>query len=203
MLPDFDAAERKILQRLNSPLKIQQFLDDEIRYNKELEGDTCHSPRLVLRRRKAHCMEGALFAAAALEFHGHPPRIVDLEAVRDDDHVIAVYQANRCWGAVAKSNYSGLRYRSAVYRTLRELVMSYFDDYYNPSGEATLRAYSRPVSLGRFDALHWRTSEDHLWEIPKHLFAIRHSPLLSGPAARRRYYIDKRLYNAGMLGIVL
>ena len=202
MLTDFDARERKILRRLDTPLKIQQFLDEEIRYNKERDGDTCYSPRLVLRQRTAHCLEGALLAAAALEFHGRAPLIVDMETVRDDDHVIAVYRVDGGWGAVAKSNYSGLRYRSAVYRTVRELVMTYFDDYYNDSAEATLRSYSRPVSLRRFDALGWRTAEKPLWEIPKHLFRVRHSPLLGGPAARRRYYIDKRLYNAGLLGAI-
>jgi hypothetical protein len=199
---EFDARERRILRRLNSPLRIQQYLDEEIRYNKERDGDTCYSPRLVLRHRTAHCLEGALFAAAALEFHGRAPLIVDMEAVRDDDHVLAVYRAEGGWGAVAKSNYSGLRYRSPVYRTLRELVMSYFDDYYNDAGEATLRSYSRPVSLHRFDALGWQTSEKYLWEIPKHLFRVRHFPLIAGLAARRRYYLDKRKYNAGLLGAI-
>jgi hypothetical protein len=202
MLTNFDARECKILRRLNTPLKIQQFLDEEIRYNKERDGDTCYSPRLVLRHRTAHCLEGAMLAAAALEFHGHAPLVVDMEAVRDDDHVIAVYRVDDGWGAVAKSNYSGLRYRSAVYRTVRELVMTYFDDYYNDSGEATLRCYSRPVSLRRFDALSWRTAEKHLWEISKHLFRVRHFPLLGGPAARRRYYVDQRQYNAGLLGAI-
>jgi hypothetical protein len=202
MLSDFDARERKILRRLNTPLKIQQFLDQEIRYNKEHEGDTCYSPRMVLRQRTAHCLEGAMLAAAALEFHGRAPLIVDMEAVRDDDHVIAVYRVDGGWGAVAKSNYSGLRYRSAVYRTVRELAISYFDDYYNDSGEATLRSYSRPVSLHRFDLLGWRTAEKYLWEIPKHLFRVRHFPLLGDPAARRRYYIDKRKYDAGLLGAI-
>ena len=195
--------ERRLLRRLNTPLKIQQFLDEEIQYNKEREGDTCYSPQMVLRRRTAHCMEGAMLAAAALEYNGHPPLLVDLEAVRDDDHVIAVYRTDGCWGAVAKSNYNGLRYRSPVYRTLRELVMSYFEDYYNPAGEATLRAYSRPVLLRRFDSLSWRTAEDHLWNIPRHLFRIPHLPVLRGHAARRRHYIDKRLYHAGLLGAVL
>jgi hypothetical protein len=202
MPPDFDRTERDILRRLSTPLKIQQFLDEEIRYNKEHEGDTLYSPRLVLRRRTAHCVEGALFAAAALAFHGHPPLVVDLEAVRDDDHVMAVYRANSCWGAVAKSNYSGLRYRSPVYRSIRELAMSYFEDYYNLQGEATLRTYSRPVALRRFDHLPWQTAEEHLWAIPQYLTAIRHFPLLRGAAARRRYYIDKRLYQAGLLGAV-
>ena len=202
MRTEFDADERRVLRRLNTPFRIQQFLDEEIRYNKEREEDTCYSPRLVLRHRAAHCLEGAMLAAAALEFHGSAPLIVDMEAVRDDDHVIAVYRVDGGWGAVAKSNYSGLRLRSPVYRSLRELAMSYFDEYYNDDGEATLRTYSRPVSLRRFDRLGWRTAEKYLWEIPKHLFRIRHFPLLTGETARRRFYIDKRRFNAGLLGSI-
>ena len=121
---EFTREERAVFARLTTPAKIQRFLDSDIGYNKEPDGCTCWSPRLVLRHRAAHCMEGALFAAAALRQIGHPPLLLDLEAVRDDDHVIAVFRQRGCWGAVAKSNYSGLRYREPVYRTLRELVMT-------------------------------------------------------------------------------
>jgi hypothetical protein len=121
----FNAEERAVLRRLNTPEKIQRFLDG-LAYNKEPDGNTCRSPRRVLRDRTAHCMEGALFGAAALCAIGHPPLLLDLEAVRDDDHVLAIFRSHSHWGAVAKSNYSGLRYREPVYRTLRELVMSYF-----------------------------------------------------------------------------
>src|SRR6185503_6616965 len=122
--------------------------DFDLAYNKEPDGNTCRSPRRVLRDGVAQCMDGALFGAAALRMLGHPPLLLDLEAVRDDDHVLAIFQVrgtNRgLWGAIAKSNYSGLRFREPVYRTLRELVMSYFEHYYNPAGEKTLRAFSRP-----------------------------------------------------------
>src|SRR5262245_10804761 len=157
-----------LLRTLSTPEKIQKYLDD-LPYNTEKKGDTCRSPRLVVEYNTAHCFEGALFAAAALRANGRPPWILDLEAVRDVDHVIAVYRTNGCWGAIAKSNYAGLRFRSPVYRTLRELALSYFEHYYNLKGEKTLRAYSRPVSLARFDAIEWTTSDEPLWAIPEYL----------------------------------
>src|SRR5438309_10478972 len=116
-------SELHLLRKLPTPEKIQKYLDD-LPYNKEKEGETCFSPRLVIRNNTAHCFEGALFAAAALRLTGRPPLILDLEAVRDDDHVIAVYRTNGCWGAIGKSNYAGLRFRSPIYRTLRELAVS-------------------------------------------------------------------------------
>ena len=198
----FSPAELAVLRPLRTPDKIQQFLDCGLGYNKETGGDTCRSPRRVLRDRIAHCMEGALVAAAALRVQGFPPLLLDLEAVRDDDHVLAVFRLWGCWGAIAKSNYSGLRFREPVYRTLRELVMSYFEHYYNPEGEKTLRRYSRPVNLARFDHIDWMTSEIDLWAIPEHLVEISHTPLL-GPAVERRLSrMDRRLYAAGMLGSV-
>src|ERR1700761_6222830 len=122
----FTPAEQSVFRRLDSPEKIQRFVDD-LRYNKEPGGVTCRSPRRVMRDRTAHCMEGALFAAAALRMLGDPPLLLDLEAVHDDDHVLAIFRRRGLWGAIAKSNYSGLRFREPVYRTLRELAMSYFD----------------------------------------------------------------------------
>ena len=203
MLPDpFDAGERAIFRRLNSPEKIQRFLD-ELSYNKEPAGHTCLSPRRVLCERTAHCMEGALFGAAALRMLGHPPLLLDLEAVRDDDHVLAIFRVHGHWGAIAKSNYSGLRYREPVYRTLRELAMSYFEHYYNLRKEKTLRAYSRPVDLKRFDRMAWMTSEEDVWEIPEYLCGIPHTPLVPEMllvAGLGR--VDERLFAAGLLGRV-
>lgn len=195
---EWNARERLVLGRLTTPEKIQRFLDCEVAYNVEPGGATCRSPRLVLRDRTAHCMEGALFAAAALAFHGFPPLVVDLEAVRDDDHVLAVFKQHGSWGAIAKSNYAGLRFREPVYRTLRELVMSYFEHYFNPRGEKTLRRYSRPVNLNRFDG--WMTAEREVWEIPEHLCRIPHTPLLD--PARRLSRVDARLMAAGLVGHV-
>ena len=195
------APEWKTLRRLNTPEKIQRFLDHDVAYNKERGGDTIRSPRRVLRDRTAHCLEGALFGAAALRANGLPPLLLDLEAVRDDDHVLAIFRQRGHWGAIAKSNYSGLRFREPVYRTLRELAISYFEDYYNLAGEKTLRAYSRPVNLRRFDRIDWMTAEEDLWAISEYLFAIPHRPLLSSAVRHHLNRIDDRLYRAGMLGM--
>ncbi len=121
---------------------------------------TAWSPRRVLRERTAHCLEGAVFAAAALRVLGFPPLLLDLEAVQDTDHVVAVFRSRGHWGAIAKSNFSGLRYREPVHRSLRELVMSYFEGYINLRGDRTLRAYSRPVDLARFDRRPARLDDD-------------------------------------------
>ena len=201
----FSRGEVRLLRQLNTPEKIARFLDEKIAYNKEPGGPTCHSARTVLRQGVAHCIEGALLAAAALELQGRPPLIWDLEAVRDDDHVLALYRENECWGVLAKSNYSGIRHRAPVYRTLRELAISYFEDYYNLRGEKTLRGYgARPVSLRRFDPkVNWRASDESVWEVAEYLCDIAHRPLLlPGPASRRKYRMDRRLYDAGLLGTV-
>jgi hypothetical protein len=187
----------KLLRKLSTPEKIQRYLDD-LPYNKEKDGETCRSPRLVLEHNTAHCFEGALFAAAALRVNGRRPLILDLESVRDDDHVIAVYRSNGCWGAVAKSNYAGLQFRSPVYRTLRELALSYFEHYYNLRGEKTLRAYSRPVNLARFDPIDWMTTEEPLWAIADYLCTIKHTRIFNGNMGRM--YMDERLYKAGLFG---
>lgn len=196
----FGRNELSILRRLRTPEKIQSFLDNEIGYNKEPGGATCRSPRRVLRDRIAHCLEGALFAAAALRVQGCPALLLDLEAVRDDDHVLAIFRRQGHWGAIAKSNYSGLRFREPVYRTLRELAISYFEHYYNLAGEKTLRRYSRPVQLRRFDRLRWMTAEEDLWAIADYLGGIRHTPLLTNPMERRLNRVDARLMAAGKLG---
>ena len=196
----FNRDELAVLRRLKTPERIQFFLDSEIAYNKEPHGATCRSPRRVLRDRVAHCMEGALFAAAALRTSGFPPLLLDLEAVRDDDHVLAIFRQRGHWGAIAKSNYSGLRFREPVYRTLRELVMSYFEHYYNSAGEKTLRNYSRPVELRRFDQMGWMTAEEDVWAIPEYLTCIAHRALLSGRMERCLNRVDGRLQEAGRLG---
>jgi hypothetical protein len=201
MVPDgFNRAEFAVLRRLKTPARLQHFIDHDIGYNKEKDGDTCRSPRRVLRDRIAQCMEGALFAAAALRVQGFPPLLLDLEAVRDDDHVLAVFRQRGGWGAVAKSNYSGLRYREPVYRTLRELAMSYFEHYYNLRGEKTLRTYSRPVNLERFDRIGWMTAEADLWVIPERLREVPHFRLLTPGMAKRLSRMDDRLFAAGRLG---
>lgn len=196
---DFTAAERRLLAPLRTPTAIQRFVD-ELDYNHEPSGPTLRSPRRVLRDRTAHCMEGALLAAAALRVHGDPPLLLDMEAVRDDDHVVALFRHHGHWGAIGKSNFSGLRFREPVYRTIRELVMSYFEHYFNDDAEKTLRRYSRPVSLTRFDGIGWMTAEADLWAIPEHLVAIPHTPVFRNGAARRLARVDPRLYAAGRFG---
>jgi hypothetical protein len=128
--------------------------------------------------------------------------LLDLEAVHDDDHVLAVFKQQGNWGAIAKSNYSGLRFREPVYRNLRELVMSYFEHYFNLSREKTLRNYSRPVNLSRFDRISWMTAEADLWPINEHLASIPHVPLLRNANGRRLARVDDRLFAAGLAGRV-
>jgi hypothetical protein len=198
---DFHPTERTAFRKLSSPAKIQQFLDEEIGYNKEPHGETCHSPRTVLQERVAHCMEGALLAAMALRRLGFPPLLVDLEAVRDSDHVLAVYRVNGHWGSVAKSDYTGLRSREPVYATIRELAMSYFEDYYNLRGEKSLRAFSRPVNLARFDrSVQWMTTFEDVWAIPEHLVTIPHTKILTKVMERSLAMTDGRTFQAGRVG---
>jgi len=201
-LYSFTPAEFAVFRRLGTPEKIQRFLDFDLAYNKEPNGLTCRSPRRVLRDRTAHCMEGALFGAAALRMLGHPPLLLDLEAVHDDDHVLAIYRSRGHWGAVAKSNYSGLRYREPVYRTLRELALSYFEHYYNLKRQKTLRRYSRPVNLRRFDRIDWMTAEEDVWTIPEYLTTISHTSLLPKRFERMLGRVDDRLFAAGLVGLV-
>jgi hypothetical protein len=192
--------ETKLLRSLSTPVKVQAYLD-RLRYNTEDDGiDTLRSPRRVMRDRTAHCAEGAIFAAAAFRMNRRPPLIVDLEATRDDDHVLAVYRDRGLWGSVATSKFAGLRFRAPVYRTIRELVMSYFDDYYNWDGERTLRAFSRPISLARFDRIGWMTSEEDVWPLVEHLTTVRHARLVPPSVARGLPVLDRRSYESGLFG---
>ena len=186
----------RTLRALKTPKRIQQFVDG-LTYQ---YADTAGSPQRTLRERKGHCLEGALVAAAALRLHGHPPLLMDLEAVHDDDHVLAIYRERGLWGSIAKSNFAGLRSRKPVYRTLRELAMSYFEHYYNLRGEHTLRAYSRPVNLARLDGKHWMTSEEDVWCVPELLIAARHFPIAPDKVMRALPRLDRRSFEAGMHG---
>lgn len=172
-------SEERLLKSLRTPEKIQDFLDT-IPTNFEHNGDTCLSPRRVLRERHAHCMEGAMFAALALRFQGHPPLVMDLKVEgNDDDHIVTPFKMRGCWGAISKTNHAVVRYRDPVYRTLRELVMSYFHEYTTDEGRKILRCYSRPVNLARFDARRWMTSEDDLFYIPHFIDEAPHYDLLT------------------------
>jgi hypothetical protein len=145
-------------------------------------------------------MDGALFAAAALRVQGHRPLVLDLEAVEDVDHVLAVFRGPAGWGAIARSNYSGLRYREPIHPTIRILVLSYFESYFNLRREKTLRRYSRPVDLARFDRLQWMTTEKDLWDIPEYLVGIRHYRLLPERVIEKLATADRRMFEAGLVG---
>src|SRR5436189_1920067 len=193
---EFSAAELRKLRGLKNPHGIQRFVDD-MPYHLS---DTAWSPRRVLRENGAHCFEGALLAAAALRANGYPPLIFDLEADKDTDHVVAIYRRNGHWGAIAKSNYTGCRYREPVYRSLRELAMSYFNLYFNMRRERTLRRFSRPVNLKRFDAQNWMTTDKPLWFIVDYLFEIKHYKLLKPGMVRRLTRVDRRTLLGEMVG---
>ncbi|HCF61432.1 MAG TPA: hypothetical protein DFS52_25970 [Myxococcales bacterium] len=190
-------AELAVFDALSSPLQIQGRLESTP-YSPD---PIYRSPRSVLRDRKAHCFDGALFAAAALARLGHRPLLVDLRAANDDDHVLAVYQVDGHWGAVAKSNFVGLRFREPIYRTLRELALSYFEVYFNSLGQKTLREYSLPLDLRAFDDIGWRTSDEHLERIATRLDEVRHFPVLTRRMIARLSPADERSVTAGMLGV--
>ena len=171
--------ELRLLRQLDSPRKIQDYLD-ALKINFEPEGDTCLSPRRVIRERRAHCIEAACLAALAFRLHGQPPLVLDLTSSRHDfDHVVALFKQHGCWGAVSKTNHAVLRYREPVYRTLRELVLSYFHEYFDPKGFKTLRSYSPPINLSRFDRKPWVTNEKNNWSIAQYLADVKHYPLLT------------------------
>lgn len=195
MIGAFTPAEIRKLRSLKDPHGIQRFLDD-MPYHL---ADTAWSPRRVLRDGTSHCFEGAMFAAAALRVIGYPPLVFDLEAEHDTDHVVAIYRVRGHWGAIAKSNYTGCRYREPVYRSLRELAMSYFDVYFNLRRERSLRTFSRPVNLARFDDREWMTTDKHLWFIAEYLFTIYHYPLLTPAMIKKLHRLDDRSFRAGCL----
>jgi hypothetical protein len=188
--------ERKLLAALDSPPNIQAFLDS-IPYSTD---KSYRCPLRVLRDRKAHCFDGAVFAAAALRRIGHPPRVVDMHAERDDDHLLAVFQKGRLWGAVAKSNFVGLRYREPVYLSLRELVMSYFEFFYNLDREKTLRAYTIPLNLRIYDRLGWEVADGPLEIIAQRADTIRRIQVLTPEMVRRLSLVDRRSHQAGLMG---
>jgi len=186
----FTATELRKLRSLKTPQGIQRALD-KMPYH---VANTAWSPRRVLAENSAHCFEGALFAAAALRANGYPPLLFDLEAERDTDHVIAIYKQKGHWGALAKSNFSGCRGRDPVYRTLRELAMSYFHGYFNLRKERTLRRFSVPFNLKYFDSRNWMTTEKPVWFVAEHLFTIRHFALLKNGVEKNLSRIDDRLF---------
>jgi hypothetical protein len=167
--------------------------------NFETDGQTLLSVREVLRQRRAHCIEGAMFAACALWVHGEPPLLLDLRAERDYDHVVALFRRGRCWGAISKTNPALLRWRDPVYRTLRELAMSYLHEYANKRNQKTLRSYAGPFDLRRFDPKLWVTNGKNCWDVGATLDDLRHRPLLNRKQARALRLRDAVEREAGAL----
>lgn len=193
----WSAEEKKFLDRLDSPAKIQEFLDG-LKYNSK--GKT-NSPRGVMKNRAAHCFDGALFGAAALRNLGYKPLLLDLRSFQnDDDHVLAVYRKNGLWGCVAKSNFTVLRSREPTYRSLREMVMSYFDFYFNAIGEKTLNAYSRPLDLEKFDKYEWMTTDGDVDFIGGHLDKIKHYQVMDAETAKKMPRVSRAIVKGGLFG---
>jgi len=201
MTKEFEAQltppERGLLGGLDSPAKIQTFLN-AVPYS---EDHFYRCPLRVLRERKAHCFDGALFAAMALRSIGYRPLILELiPNERDDDHVVALFKWQGCWGAVAQSNFTGLRYREPVYRSLRELVMSYFENFFNTAGEKTLRGYRGPINLRGFDRLHWMTRDEGLEALADGMDRYRIIPIITDQMAADLSLADERSLKAGLIG---
>ncbi len=191
--------EKKLITSLDSPARIQAFLDT-VQYP---SGERNRNMLEVLREREAHCLDGGMFAAYCLRRIGYPPLILDIlpEPGTDDDHVLAVFRVNGCWGALAKSNYSGLRFREPVYRSLRELVMSYFEDFFNTAGLKTMRAYTRPISLSRFDKYNWLVEGRGVDIVEKYLKTLKPIPVINQQQAAMLNPLDQRSFEAGRLGL--
>ncbi len=192
-----NSVNRLYLPKLISPYKIQEFLDaipysDETRYR---------CPQSVLQDNKAHCFDGAVFAAAALRMIGFPPLLVELlPNENDDDHIIAIFKQNNHFGAVAKSNFVGLRYREPVYRNLRELIMSYFESYFNVKRERTLIGYTTPLNLNKFNKQNWILNDFAMESIADALDELRKYKILTPAMKRKLTKVDLRSYKAGLLG---
>lgn len=191
--------ELEQLRKLSSPIAVQEYLD-QIPYVGE---DLNRSPLRVMRDNQCHCLDGGLFAAAALRRIGFAPLLLDMvpEPNTDDDHVLAIYRIRGRFGAVAKSNFTGLRFREPVYRTLRELVMSYFDDFFNVDGIKTMRGYTRPIDLSHYDRYGWETSETGIEKVVRRFYNLKSIPVIDPTTAAELQKIDERSYQAGMLGV--
>jgi hypothetical protein len=188
--------EIRFLERFVNPWDIQVYLDS-IEYNPDYG---CRSPRWIIKKGSAHCFEGALMAAAILDFIGYRPLIIDMRAFNDDDHVIAVFRENGYWGAIAKSNFTSLRYREPVYRSLRELIMTYFDFYFNTNGEKSLRSYSRPFDLTVYNKRNWATTDMDLEFIGDKIESLHHYPVVSEEMIKKLRYASESMIRAGLLG---
>lgn len=166
---------QNVFKKFKDPVDIQNFLN-EVKYN---PGDDTKSPLMVVKKKTANCAEGAVFAAAALKHLGYKPLIIEILAENDDDHLLAVFKQNNHWGAIAKSNTTALRFREPVYKSIRELVMSYYDFYFNTHGHKTFRSYSTVLNLNKFNKYNWQHTEKDIYPIIiKQLDKIKHYKVL-------------------------
>lgn len=181
-----DTDEQALFRRLDSPAAVQDFLDD-LPINFELEHETYMSPRRVIREKTAHCFEGALFAAAVLAYHGQRPLLLDLKTnENDEDHVVTLFRDGRYWGAISKTNHSILRWRDPVYLSVRELAMSFFNEYFlYETGEKTMESYSRPFDLSRYAPERWVTEESDLFWLVELLDVSPHESVRRDSHVRR------------------
>jgi len=182
-------AKARTLAKLSTPTKIQDFIN-AIPPNFEPDGDTCLSASEALRQRRAHCIEAAFIAACVLWMNGAPPLLMDLQARGDHDHVVTLFRAHGCWGSIYKRNHVWLRWRDPVYRSLRELAMSYFHEY-TGNGRRSLTTYSVPFDLRRFDSAAWVSGKEQCWEVGNALDATRHYRLVSPAQSRSLRRCDR------------
>ena len=190
--------ERRLFRALNTPPKIQDFLNS-LPINMEKNGETLMSPRLALKNNKAHCTEGALLAAAILWYHGKDPILLDFQATKNDwNHAVAIFNKGKYYGAISKTNHVVLRYREPIYKSIRELALSYFHEYYLDNGYKTLRTYSKPFHLKNLGS-DWITDENDLWYIDEMLDKIKHFPILNKSQIRVLRRVDPIEIEAGKL----
>lgn len=195
--------ELKIFKKLDSPKKIQDFLET-IPANLSKSGDTLMLPRRMLRENKAHCIEGAFLAAAILWFHGHKPLLLDLKSVENDlDHVVTLFKCGKCWGAISKTNHAVLRYREPIYRDVRELAMSYFHEYFLDNGKKTMRSYSKPFDLSKpeITKMNWVTTDEDLWDLATALDESLHFKILDRKMIAGLRLADRVEIEAGKLKV--
>jgi hypothetical protein len=199
MIEVFTEKERELFKKLNTPVKIQDFLDS-LKINYERHGDTCFSPMTVLEKKICHCIEAATLAALILRVNGQSPLLLDLTASKNDyDHVVALFKKDGKWGAISKTNHAALRYREPIYNSVRELAMSYFHEYLDKKGRKSLRSYSVPVNLKRFDKMGWMTTREEIDYIPEYLVKVKHFKILNRQQIRNLRLADKLERKAGNL----
>jgi len=195
----FTQKENALIKKLNTPAKVQDFLN-KLQFNFETDGvDTIKSPIMVIRTKNAHCLEGAILGAYILSVHGHKPLLLHLKTTKGDyDHVVALFQVGKLWGALSKTNHAVLRYREPIYKNVRELVMSYFHEYFLDNGKKTLRSYSKPLNLNIFESC-WEVEEDDLWGIDEELDRIEHYKIAPDSVIKNLRKVDKVEIKAGKI----